>query len=94
MNHKKKYLNSLSKEERIEVEKSIKEDFEYCMEASIVMIEKDLKYLRGNFSPYSTSIRPHSYKIYNRIRRKVNDLEQDYTNYRYNLGLVEKPYNE
>ena len=43
-------------------------------------------------SPYSTSITPHNCKIYGRIVMKAKNLEKDYTNYRYNLGLIDTYY--
>ena len=89
---KKEYLDSLSKEERVKVENAIKSDFETCMEWSMTVIERDIAYLRDNMDPYTIS--PHNYKLYGRIVMKSKNLEKDYTNYRYNLGVIDEPYRD
>ena len=89
---RKEYLNSLSKEERAKKEQSIKKDFECSMEWSMTVIERDIAYLRNNMSPYT--IYPHNYNLYGRIVMKAKNLEKDYTNYQYNLGVIDEPYKD
>ncbi len=86
----KEFIESLSTEDRKQWDDDVKRDFMDSMEFFIHRIETDIEYLKKGISPVSDV--SHFYKVFYRIEEKAQLLQKDYTNYRYMLGLVDKPY--
>ena len=88
----KEFIESLSIENRKQWDYDVKKDFENSMEGLIYRIESDIEYLKKGISP--TSNVSHFFKVFYRIENKAQLLQQDYTNYRYKLGLCDDSYDQ
>lgn len=88
----KEFIESLSTEDRKQRDADVNRDFIDSMEFYIHRIGTDVEYLKRGISPaYNVS---HFYKVFYRIEEKAQLLQKDYTNYRFMLGLSDKPYIE
>ena len=86
------FIESLSTEDRKQWDANVKRDFIDSMEFYIHRIGTDVECLKGGISPVSDV--SHFYKVFYRIEEKAQLLQKDYTNYRFMLGLSDKPYIE